>query len=99
MVQWLRLCAPNSGGPDSVPGQGTIYRMPQLRVCIWQLKVSHAATKTQHGQKHKYFLKKTTMDGDIINYTETIGEANLVANEKKTCLVLDTLRLRNLQSL
>ena len=39
------------------------------------------------------------MDGDIINYTETIGEANLVANEKKTCLVLDTLRLRNLQSL
>ena len=45
------------------------------------------------------FLKKTTMDCDIINYTETIGEANLVANEKKTCLVLDTLRLRNLQSL
>lgn len=39
------------------------------------------------------------MDGDIINYIETIGEANLVANEKKTCLVLDTLRLRNLQSL
>ena len=39
------------------------------------------------------------MDGDIINYIETIGEANLVANEKKICFILDTLRLRNLQSL
>ena len=39
------------------------------------------------------------MDGDIINCIETTGEANLVANEKKICLALDTLRLRNLQSL
>ena len=23
MVQWLRLCAPNAGGPGLIPGQGT----------------------------------------------------------------------------
>ena len=22
MVQWLRLCLPNAGGADSIPGQG-----------------------------------------------------------------------------
>ena len=29
VVQWLRLCAPNAGGPGSIPGQGT-------RSCTWQ---------------------------------------------------------------
>ena len=32
VVQWVRLCAPNAGGPGSIPGQGTRSRM-------------HAATK------------------------------------------------------
>ena len=36
MVQWLRFCAPNEGGPASIPGQGT--RSP----CI---KSSYASTK------------------------------------------------------
>ena len=36
-VQWLRLRAPNAGGPGSIPGQGT--RSPM-----------HAATKTQSSQ-------------------------------------------------
>ena len=31
MVQGLRLCALNSGGPGLVPGQGTRSHMPQLR--------------------------------------------------------------------
>ena len=31
VVQWLRLHAPNAGGPGSIPGQGTRSRMPQLR--------------------------------------------------------------------
>ena len=31
VVQWLRLCSPNTGGPASIPGQGTRSRMPQLR--------------------------------------------------------------------
>ena len=35
MAQWLRLCAPNAGGPGSIPGWGTRSHM-------------HAATKSSH---------------------------------------------------
>ena len=38
VVQWLRLHAPNSGGPGSIPGPGT-------RSHMLQLKVSHATMK------------------------------------------------------
>ncbi|TEA41389.1 hypothetical protein DBR06_SOUSAS7910066, partial [Sousa chinensis] len=38
MVQWLRLHAPNSEGPGSIPGQRTRSHMPQLRACTPQLK-------------------------------------------------------------
>ena len=31
MVQWLRLCALNAGGPGLIPGQGTRSHMLQLR--------------------------------------------------------------------
>ena len=31
VVQWLRLQAPNARGPSSIPGQGTISHMPQLK--------------------------------------------------------------------
>ena len=31
VVQWLRLCTPDSGGLGSIPGQGTRSHMPQLR--------------------------------------------------------------------
>lgn len=50
--QWLRLCAPHAGGPDSVPGQET-------------RKTQHAATKTEepcdatktcHSQIEKYLF-------------------------------------------
>ena len=27
VVQWLRLCEPNAGGPGSIPGQGTRSHM------------------------------------------------------------------------
>ena len=27
VAQWLRLCAPNAGGPGSTPGQGTRSHM------------------------------------------------------------------------
>ena len=59
-AQWLRLCAPNTGGPGLIPGQGTRARMTQLRACMPQLKILHAAmkilrvtTKTRHSQKVK----------------------------------------------
>ena len=45
VVQWLRLHAPNAGGPGSIPDQGTRSHMPQLRVLMPQLKIPHAATK------------------------------------------------------
>ena len=30
-AQWVRLCAPNAGGLQSIPGQGTRSHTPQLR--------------------------------------------------------------------
>ena len=32
VVQWLRLCIPNTGGPSSIPGRATRSHMPQYRV-------------------------------------------------------------------
>ena len=31
VVQWLKLCASDAGGPCSIPGQGTRFHVPQLR--------------------------------------------------------------------
>ena len=39
MVQWLRLHAPNARGLGLIPGQGTRFCMPQL-------KIPHDARKT-----------------------------------------------------
>ena len=58
VLLWLRLPAPGAGAPGSIPGQGTSSCMPQLRVRVLQLKVPHAATKTQHSQINNCFLKK-----------------------------------------
>ena len=44
-VQGLRLCAPNAGGPGSIPVQGTRSHTPQLRVNVLQNNILHAATK------------------------------------------------------
>ena len=38
VVQWLRLCTPNAGGPGSIPGQG-------IRSHMLQLKIPHTVTK------------------------------------------------------
>ena len=53
VVQRLRLCPPNAGGPGSIPGQVTRSHMLQLRVHMLQLKILHAATKTWHSQINK----------------------------------------------
>ena len=37
-VHWLRLCASNARGPGLIPGWGTGSHMPQLRVCMQQLR-------------------------------------------------------------
>ena len=42
VVQWVRLHAPNAGGPGSIPGQ-------EMRsACMPQLRSPHAATKSLH---------------------------------------------------
>ena len=38
VIQWLRLQAPNAGGPSSTPDQGTRSHILQLRVCVQQQK-------------------------------------------------------------
>ena len=40
VVQWLRLHAPNAGGPGSIPGQAA-------RSFMLQLKIMHATAKTE----------------------------------------------------
>ena len=46
VVQWLRLHAPNAGGPASILGQGT-------KILHATTKSLHAATKTQCSQVNK----------------------------------------------
>ena len=46
VVQWLRLCAPNAGGPGSTPDLGTRSHMLQLRIRIPQLRILHVSMKT-----------------------------------------------------
>ena len=46
VVQWLELHAPNTGIPGSTPGQGA-------RSHVWQLKIPHAASRTQCSQMNK----------------------------------------------
>ena len=31
VIQWLRFCTPNAGGPGLLPGQGTRSHKPKLR--------------------------------------------------------------------
>ena len=55
-ILWLRLRAPNAGGPSSIPGQGTGSHMPQVTICMPQSKIPHATTKTQQSQINKYIF-------------------------------------------
>ena len=45
VVQWLRLHAPNTRGPGSIPGQGTRSHMLQLKILHAAKKILHVATK------------------------------------------------------
>ena len=48
VVQWLRLCVPNAGGPGWIPGQGTRSYMPQLKVSCAITKTRCSQTKQQN---------------------------------------------------
>ena len=45
VVQWLRLCVPNTGRLDSIPSQGTRSHMPQLKVHRGQPKIPTQTNK------------------------------------------------------
>ena len=53
VVQWLILFALTAGSEGSIPGQGTRSHKLQLRICMTQLKIAHAITKTQCSQINK----------------------------------------------
>ena len=42
VVQWLRLCTPNIGGPGLIPDQGTGSHMLELRARMLQPRLSTA---------------------------------------------------------
>ena len=52
VVQSVRLSTPDAEGPGSIPGQETRSHMPQLGVCVPQLKSPHAATETEDPTCH-----------------------------------------------
>ena len=52
VVQWLRLQAPNAGGPGSITSQGTRSHRPKLKKVPVRCN-EDVATKTQHSQKKK----------------------------------------------
>ena len=52
VVQWLRLCAPNAGGPGSIPDQRTRPYMPQQR-----LKAQRVTTTSQCSQINNFSKK------------------------------------------
>ena len=39
VVNWLRLCTPNAGGPGSIPDHGTRFHMLKLRASMPKLKI------------------------------------------------------------
>ena len=70
LVQRLRLCAPNAGGSDSIPVQGTRSHMLQLKICMPQLR-PHAAKL-----KKKFVSLQITNDGEAAEKREqfcTVG--------------------------
>ena len=47
MVQWLKLHAPNAGGPDSILGQETGSHMPKPRVGMLRINLLCTATRAR----------------------------------------------------
>ena len=71
VVQWLRLQAPNAGGPGSIPGQGSRSHMPQLRGHMQQLKPG-----TVKGINKMNILKKKA------NKSRSLGPRNVKCENK-----------------
>ena len=59
VAQWLGRHAPNAGGLGLIPGQGTRSLMLRLRVCMPELKIQCATTKTQRSQMNTHFKQQS----------------------------------------
>ena len=68
MAQWLRLHTLNAEDLGSIPGQRTRSHMPQLRVCMLQLKIPHAAKKIEAPTRHNKDLTQPTKN-KLFKYT------------------------------
>ena len=67
VVQWVRLHAPNAGGPCSIPSQGTRSRMhATTKISHVTTKSPHAATKSPHATLKK-ILQATTKTQHSLN--------------------------------
>ena len=53
IVQWLRLHAPNAGGLDSIPGQGTRFHMQQLKIPYATTKIKDPMLQLRPAQTKK----------------------------------------------
>ena len=69
------LHAPNAGGPDSIPGQGT-------RSHMLHLKIQHPATKSQHSQICKQQKKEKKREGTPRTLLK-VGRSTLRISPKK----------------
>ena len=56
VVQWLRLHTLNVGGPGSIPGQGTRYHMPQLKILHTTTKTVQPNKNTPHTHTNERFI-------------------------------------------
>ena len=56
VVWWLRLCAPNAGGPGSIPGQGARSYMQQWRFPRASIKMWHNLKKKKKIQTSASFI-------------------------------------------
>ena len=65
VVQWLRLHAPKAGSLGLISSQGSRSYMPQLGICIPQLKILHTAPKTWCSQIKKKKRKESCTLGLI----------------------------------
>ena len=63
MAQWLRLRAPNAGDRGLIPGQGTKFYMPQLKILHAEAKkkkILHATMKIRDPKSRVPQLRPST---------------------------------------
>ena len=72
--------------------QGTRSHMPQLRVCMPQLKILHAATMTWHSQINNV-LKHSLKINEIKNHQEGLLKQGLLDPTPRVSESIDTIVL------